>query len=164
MAKIQFAMSIAPEKGYFGIGYCLNLRPVAVRMSPHGLGFEIALARPFEEVSVVPGMLFHAIPGLAIWETEAASSERIEENHLTSFADQIPILPLSSWEAGEVINTATHFVSCEEDISQLVPTALSPVSFLVFAGSEVVCKEYISSHPQKRKEIYKIVANCQRNF
>lgn len=154
MAKLQFKLSIQPGNNIYGIGYLLDLTPVVVRVSPKG--YEIASARPFEEVTVLGGVTFHAILAASFWETTPETEKRTKKLSVDFFENKLPLTRLTAWNEGEEIGNPSHFVGhciLGDDSSMLVEK-----SSLVFAGAKVFCDEYISAHPSNEEENYHLIS------
>jgi hypothetical protein len=154
MFKVQFKMSIQPGIGIYGIGYLLDLYPVVVRNSPKG--YEIAPARPFEEVTVLGGVTFHAIIDALFWETTLETEKRIKNFSDEAFENKIPTTTLTNWSEGEEIGNPSHFVirCVPKDGSSMVAEKRS----LAFAGDKAACDLYLSTLPSNEKETYKIIS------
>jgi len=150
MAKLQFKLSIQPGIGINGIGYLLDLTPVVVRNATKG--YEITPARPFEEVTTLGGVTFHAILELGYWETETETEARIKGFPAGPCPNKIPPAPLLNWSEGEEIGDPSHFViHC---LHGKGTSMVAEKSSLVFAGNKAACEEYVVTHPSNAQEVY----------
>lgn len=150
MPKLQFKLSIQPCIGINGIGYLLDLTPVVVRNVTKG--YEITAARPFEEVTTLGGVTFHAILELGYWETTSETEKRIKGFPAGPSPSKIFTTPLSNWSEGEEIGNPSHFViHCLHGKSA---SMIAEQSSLVFAGNKAACEEYTSTHPSNAQEVY----------